>query len=148
MSKREDLLINEYLKEKKIGGTVVWEFRMTQGSKSSGRRFLDALVVANRRSNEQYRWPDAPEDLRSGKALTGQHVILVQASDGRLGMYVMGQALFSRLLMEKWCRPHQVQPKSMKSVVVCTAGESDLEPFLKRYDIELFVVKKRSKPRG
>jgi hypothetical protein len=113
-----------------------------------GRRFLDALILPNRRTNERYRWRDAPEDVRNGKALNGKRAILVQASDGRLGMYVMGQALFSRHLMEKWFRSREVEPKSLRSVIVCTDGDLllDLEPLLKRYDLELFVAKRRSKP--
>jgi hypothetical protein len=95
---------------------------MTQGGKSSGRRFLDALVLPSQRKNERYRWRDAPEDVRNGKALNGKRVILVQASDGRLGMYVMGQALFSRHLMEEWFRSREVEPKSLRSVIACTDG--------------------------
>ncbi len=91
---------------------------------------------------------DPPEDVRNGKALNGEHVILVQASDSRLGMYVMGQALFSRHLMEEWFRSRELEPKSLRSVIVCTDGDSDLEPFLKRYHLELFGAKSRSKPRG
>jgi hypothetical protein len=78
---RENSLVREYLKGNKIGGTLVWEFRMTQRGKSSGRRFLDALVLPSQRKNKRYRWRDAPEDVRNGKALNGHHVILVQASD-------------------------------------------------------------------
>jgi hypothetical protein len=91
---KERQLISECLKQKGIGGVVVWEFRMTQGGKSSGRRFLDALILPNQRTNERYRWRDAPEDVRNGKALNGKRAILVQASDGRLGMYVMVKPCF------------------------------------------------------
>jgi hypothetical protein len=117
---------------------------MTQGGKSSGRRCLDALVLLGQRKNERFRWRDAPEDVHNGKALNGKRVILVQASDSRLEMYVMGQALFSRHLMEKWFRSREVEAESLRSVIVCTDGNSDLEPLLKRYDLELFVAKSRS----
>ena len=65
---REGSLIREYLTEKKIGGTVVWEFRMGKRSKSSGQRFLDVLILPDA-PRKEYRWRDAPDDLCNGRGL-------------------------------------------------------------------------------
>jgi len=53
-------------------------------------------------------------------SLEGKHIVVVQAKAKRLGMYLMGQALFSAVLMKKF------KPASIRSVALCAITDSVL----------------------
>ena len=59
--------------------------------------------------------------------LTGRDVIVIQAKAKRLGMYLMGQCLFSRDLVL------QLGAKSVRSVAVCAADDLTLRPLLEKH---------------
>ena len=66
--------------------------------------------------------------------IAGQDVIAVQAKAQRLGMYLMGQGLFSAELLRRF------QPKSIRSIILCSADDSVLRPLLARYpEVEVVV---------
>lgn len=66
--------------------------------------------------------------------IQGKDIIVVQTKVSRLGMYLMGQAIFSKELMKRF------KPRSIKSVAICTRSDSVLEPLLKRFnDVEVVV---------
>ena len=50
-------------------------------------------------------------------------------------MYLMGQALFSKLLLEK-----NFNPKSVRSVALCTKNDNVLEPLLKKFNVEVVIM--------
>ncbi len=58
---------------------------------------------------------------------------MVQAKASRLGMYLMGQALFSRELM----RPFN--PATIRAVALCAKDDSVLRPLAEEYGIEVEV---------
>lgn len=55
-------------------------------------------------------------------------IIVIQAKDSRLGMYVMGQAFFSAALMEAF------KPRSIESVALVAHADSVLGPIFRSYD--------------
>ena len=59
--------------------------------------------------------------------LAGRDVIAVQSKYRRLGMTVAGQTLFSKELLKRF------QPRSIRSVAVCTADDAVLRPLLERH---------------
>ncbi len=124
MSKHETGLIREYWR--RTGGTLVEEFPAVRGTESNGPRYLDAVII-----------PD--EDTKIAHAndvsLEGRNVICVQAKRGRLGMYLMGQALFSKRLLEDGFRPREVL-----SIALCTVDDSVLRPLLEEHDNVKVVV--------
>ncbi len=62
-------------------------------------------------------------------------VIVVQAKAKRLGLYLMGQTLFSAELIKRF------NPASVKSVALCSKGDSELEPLLAPYPhVEVVVM--------
>jgi hypothetical protein len=62
-------------------------------------------------------------------------VIVVQAKASRLGMYLMGQALFSAELIRRF------RPASVRSVALCTADDAVLRPLLEPYPhVEVVVM--------
>jgi hypothetical protein len=66
--------------------------------------------------------------------IMGKDIVLVQTKASRLGMYLLGQAVFSRRLMEPF------KPASIRSVALCTKGDSVLEPLAKEYGVEVVVL--------
>ena len=59
--------------------------------------------------------------------LAGRAVIAVQSKHRRLGMTVAGQTLFSKELLKRF------QPRTIRSVAVCTADDAVLRPLLERH---------------
>lgn len=69
--------------------------------------------------------------------IVGRDVIVVQTKANRLGMYLLGQALFSKELLKPF------NPKSIESVAICTKGDSILEPLAEKYGIRVVVYDTR-----
>ena len=79
-----------------------------RGSRSSGIRLLDGVIVKN-----------GPFVIarQSDVVLKDQDIIVVQAKASRLGMYLMGQAFFSAQLMRAF------EPRSVESVALVLRDE-------------------------
>jgi hypothetical protein len=78
---------------RRVGGTLVEEFLMVPRRSNVGRRLADGLIILD---GEDRR-------LTSAKAtLDGKDVIVVQTKANHLGMYLLGQALFSRELISEF----------------------------------------------
>jgi hypothetical protein len=60
-------------------------------------------------------------------SLEGEEVIVVQAKSSRLGMYLMGQALFSAELTKRF------HPASVRSVALGRKDDAVLRPLLEQY---------------
>jgi hypothetical protein len=124
VSKRERPFIEKYWQ--RIGGTIVFEFPMVRGSATCGKRHLDALILPNRET----KIANALD-----VSLAGEDIIIVQAKDNRLGMYLMGQAVFSVELMRRF------NPKSIRSIALCTKDCSVLRPLLDKYpEVEVVII--------
>lgn len=60
---------------------------------------------------------------------------MVQAKAKRLGMYLMGQALFSAELVER------LEPRSVRSVALCRKDDAVMRPMLERFKgMEVVVI--------
>ena len=86
--------------------------------------------------------PDEPNRRASFTdypTLKGRNVIVVQTKAQRMGMYLMGQALFSaRLALARGA-------KSVRSILLCTAPDSVLLPLLKDFpEVEVWVYDEKS----
>lgn len=125
MSKLETPMILRFWQS--VGGTLVPEFQAVERGPGVGRRLLDALILP-RLPLRQAHWREVSID--------GEDVIAVQAKAHRLGMYLMGQALFSAELLRS-----RFRPRSIRSVILCSADDSVLRPLLARYpEVEIVVV--------
>jgi len=94
-------------------------------------RLLDALIL-----------PDEPHGrarFQDYEELADRNVIVVQTKARRMGMYLMGQALFSaRLVMAQGA-------KSVRSILLCTGSDSALLPLLKPFpEVEVWVYDKNN----
>lgn len=124
MSKLERPMIDRYWNG--IGGTLVTEFQAVPRSDGVGRRLLDAVIL-----------PDFPRKLAHWRdvSLAGQRVIVVQAKASRLGMYLMGQAIFSAELVRT-----RFAPASLRSVILCSKDDSVLRAYLVSYpEVEVVI---------
>ena len=66
--------------------------------------------------------------------IKGKDIIVIQSKANRLGMYLIGQAIISARLMARF------EPRSVKSVAICTQGDAVLETLLPEYGIELEIM--------
>lgn len=109
-----------------VGGTLVEEFEAVPRSATTGRRLIDAVILPAQ-PTRQAHWREV--------TLEGQDVIVVQAKAHRLGMYVMGQAIFSADLIRRF------GPASVRSVILCTLDDAVLRPLLDRFpEVEVVVI--------
>jgi hypothetical protein len=124
MSKRERPMIDRYWN--KVGGTLIPEFQVVPQSDDVGRRLVDAVIL-----------PDLPRNVAHWRevSLTGQHVIVIQAKASRLGMYLMGQAIFSAELVRT-----RFAPATVRSVILCSKDDNVLRQYLAPYpEVEVVV---------
>jgi hypothetical protein len=123
MSKHETPMIEKYWE--KVGGTLILEFPVVKQTKENGSRRIDAVIL-----------PNGPKIKAScDVSLKGQDVIVVQAKANRLGMYLMGQTLFSAELIKRF------EPASIRSVALCAKDDSIMRPMLERFNgMEVVVI--------
>lgn len=129
MSKHETLMIREFWQS--VGGTIVEEFPAVRTSATTGQRLIDAVIVPS--LEKRIAKPHEVE-------VEGQDIIVVQAKAKRLGMTLMGQALFSAELMKRF------RPAPIRSFALCTADDELLRPMLEKFPGLQVVVMPRSRP--
>ena len=107
-----------------VGGTLVLEFPVVNASRSHGigRRVVDALIIP-----EDERREARPEEVE----IKGKDVIVVQTKARRLGMYLMGQAFFSRELVK------ELGPRSVRTVALCRESDAKMRELCDRFGIEV-----------
>ena len=122
MSKLETPLTRRYWDS--VGGALIEEFPAVRRVAGNAQRLLDGVIVL-----------DQPKSILRFRdvEIKGKDIIVVQTKAKRLGMYLMGQAIVSRRLMEMF------EPRSIRSVALCTQGDTVLEQMLKEFGIELVV---------
>jgi hypothetical protein len=117
MSKKETPMTRRYWQ--RVGGTLIEEFVAQKGSSDIGKRVLDGVIILE-------------GELRIAKqaevSIDGKDIIVVQTKVKRLGMSVMGQALFSIELMRKF------NPKSIRSVALVEKDDAVLREFFLRHE--------------
>ncbi len=88
-------------------------------SLDQGKRHLDGLIVLGE-----------PKSISASKNfdIRGKDVIVIQTKAKRLGMYLMGQCLFSRDLVL------QFGVNSVRSVALCTQDDATLRPLLEAHE--------------
>ena len=101
------------------------EFRAVRGSAAQGHRDLDGVIVLGGPKRILNRPEHAKQDLRD------KDIIVVQTKTGRIGMDLLGQALFSRELMRAF------RPRTIMSVAVCEWDDAALRPLAAKYGVEI-----------
>lgn len=127
MSKHETPMVLAYWE--RVGGTLKEEFPLVTRDATSSGRWADAVIVCG----GQRRRLSRGEHIR----IEGKDVIVIQAKASRLGMYVMGQGVFSAELIKRF------KPKSVKSVILCTNDDETLRALLAPFaNVEVKVMRR------
>jgi len=116
MSKHETPMIRWYWEQ--VGGTLCEEFQVVARTPTTGQRLLDAVILPGG-PKKHLPWHEV--------SVRNRDVIVVQAKASRLGMYLMGQALFSAELIKR------LGPRSVRSVALCKHDDSVLRPLLEGF---------------
>ncbi len=66
--------------------------------------------------------------------LDARDVVIVQTKAKRLGMYLLGQVLFSKHLVER-----HFKPRSVRTIALCTATDAALGPTAADHGVEVVV---------
>lgn len=103
---------------------MVLEYPAVRSGPGVGRRSLDGLIIQN---GETRRARASEVDIKS------QNVIVVQTKAHQLGMYLMGQALFSRELVL------ELGAGSVHTVALCSSSDARLKPLCDRFGIEVVI---------
>jgi len=127
MSRNETPMTRWYWREVLKKGTLIEEYVAIERADddSNAPRYMDGLVIL-----------DGPfktsDDVRTD--ITGKDVVVIQSKNRRLGMYLMGQVIFSReLILEKGA-------KSVKSVAVCRKEDKVMRRLLLKHpDVEIHL---------
>src|SRR3954451_278104 len=120
MSKHETPMLLRYWERER--GTLIEEFPAVRRSASASQRLLDGVIVLGAEHRR----------ARSGEVdLAGRDIVVVQVKAKPLGMYLMGQALFSKHLMESF------RPRSVRTVALCSRDDSVLRPLAEAHGIEV-----------
>ena len=125
MSKLETPLTRRYWRYwREIGGTLIEEFPSVRSGPNQGKRLLDGVVLL-----------DSPHLIANHREveIENRDIVVIQTKASRLGMYLLGQALFSRHLMMPF------RPSSVDTVAICTKGDAVLEPLAAEYGIKVVV---------
>lgn len=120
MSLNETPMTRWYWREILKQGTLIEEYVAVERADddSNAPRFMDGLVVL-----------DGPFEISDdvGMDITGKDVVVIQSKNKRLGMYLMGQAIFSReLILKKGA-------KSVRSVAVYRKEDKVMRQLLLAY---------------
>jgi len=97
---------------------------------------MDAIIV-RRGKREEIKYAD-----EHSFPLKGRDVIIVQTKRRRLSLPLLGQALFSRDLVKKFCKP-----RSVCTVALCGEDDDVLRPIAERRGIVVEVDKRAAAPR-
>ena len=124
MSKRETPMTRRYWE--RVRGTLLEEYLIVPSSLGVGRRMIDAVIIE-----------DGDHRIASrGKtvSLDGHDIVVVQTKASRLGMYLLGQAFFSRELIKD-----RFAPRSIRTIALCAIDDAILHPIAERFGVEVVI---------
>lgn len=124
MSKHETWRTRKYWES--VGGLLIEEFVAVKGGENRGKRLLDGLIVL-----------DEDKAIHDSTMfdIEGRDVIVVQTKRNRIGMNLLGQTYFSKLLIEKF------NPRSINLVAICGKADLVMEELAEQHDIEVVLIK-------
>lgn len=129
MSKHETWRTRMYWES--VGGLLIEEFIAVSGTKHQGRRPVDGLIILGE---------DKALSSETTYDITDKDVIVIQTKQSRLGMYLLGQAYFSKVLIQK------LGARSVKSVAICGRGDAVMEQLATDHGVEVVIIDESMKP--
>ncbi len=130
MSKHETWRTIKYWET--IEGLLIEEYLVIPASKDKtvGKRLIDGIIVLGE-----------VKSIQKGGSFDfkGRDVVAIQTKSTRLGMYLMGQAYFTREILKRF------NPKSIKTVAICGKGDTEMEALCKKENIEVVIIPESEK---
>jgi hypothetical protein len=127
MSKRETPMTRRYWE--RVRGTLLEEYLVVPSRPPGvGRRMIDAVIIGD----GEHRIASRAESVSF--SLDGHDIVIVQTKALRLGMYLLGQAFFSRELIKD-----RFAPRSVRTVALCAIDDAILRPIAERFGVEVIV---------
>lgn len=123
MSEHETWRTRKYWDQ--VGGLLIEEYVAVRNSANQGRRLIDAIIVLGEKKKIY---------VGSSFDLTDRDVIVVQTKRSRLGMSLLGQVFFSKMLIQKF------KPRSIRAVAICGKTDSVMVELAKDHGIEIVVI--------
>jgi hypothetical protein len=121
--KPEEKLVTDYWNWR--GGALIREYEMVKGNRAEAVQFrwIDAILITNDAKKELTR-----DRLDQRRLTENDEVEFIQAKAHPLGMGLMGQALFSRSLMNKKMRNQSPawKVKSRRWIALCKQFDAEL----------------------
>lgn len=109
----------------KVGGLLIEEFIAIKPTREQGVRPVDAVIVLGENKSIH---PTNSYDI------TGKDVIVIQTKRGRIGMYLLGQAYFSKHLIQMH------NPRSVRSVAICGRNDKVMAELANSHNVEIVVI--------
>jgi len=127
MSKHETPMTRRYWQ--RVRGTLLEEYLAVPPRRPDvGRRLIDAVII----EDGEHRIASPGEAVSF--SFDGRDIVIVQTKALRLGMYLLGQAFFSRELIKD-----RFTPRSVRTVALCAIDDAVLRPIAERFGIEVVV---------
>jgi len=126
MSTRETPMTHRYWE--RVRGTLLEECLVVPRRPGVGQRLIDAVIIEDGAHRVASRAESASLNLN------GHDIVVVQTKAARLGMYLLGQAFFSRELIKD-----RFAPKSVRTVALCATDDAVLHPIAERFGVEVVV---------
>lgn len=125
MSRNETARARKYWE--RIGGLLIEEFQTIPKKKNTGKdkQTIDAIIVLG----EEQR-------IQSGGTydFTGKDIIVIQLEKEHKGMQFLGEAFSSREAIMRY------QPRSIKTVAICSRHDEELYRLCEEFNIEMVVI--------
>jgi hypothetical protein len=130
MSKHESWRTRKYWEA--TGGFLIEEFLAIPPSRDKliSKRLIDGVIVLGVNKGVQ---------VGGTYSLEGKDIVVVQTKSNRLGMYLMGQAFFSKQILRRF------KPASIRTVAICDKADKEMELLCKANEIEVVVIKDSEK---
>jgi hypothetical protein len=126
MVSQREIKMTEGFWKSKAHGLFFAEYPLVRKAADRAPRFVDGLIL-----------PDEPHGRgkwRDYVSLSGRRVIVIQTKVGRMGMYLMGQALFSARLALA------CGAASVRSILLCHRGDAAMLPLLAPFpEVEVWL---------
>jgi hypothetical protein len=113
MSKLETPMTRRYWE--RVHGILLEEYLVVPRRPGVGQRVIDAVIIVD----GEHRIASPGERI----SLDGHDLIVVQTKAYRVGMYLLRQAPFSRVLIED-----RFTPRSVRTVAPCAVDDAVLRP--------------------
>ena len=125
MSKNETWRTRKYWSS--VGGLLIEEFHAIRSDvpNNISKRAIDGVIVLGEVNAIQ---------VGGNYDFKGKDIIVVQTKSNRLGMYLMGQAYYSGLIMKRF------EPRSIKAVAICGKSDAEMEKLCEESGVEVLVL--------